>query len=120
MAERLSRHALQILLSGKVREEARLAVKFYANNCHYCHSLKDPYEELSEEIKDVFFYAFNVTDYPEVENILNFQGVPTICFMKVGDNNPRIRVMPEPEEPHDKTWFHVADIRKFIEKEKEK
>jgi thiol-disulfide isomerase/thioredoxin len=120
MAERLSRKALQLLLSGRVKEEATLAVKFYSNGCHYCHSLKDKYEELSEEFEeDVFFYAFNVEDYPEIENILNFRGVPAICFMKVG-NNPRIRLMSEPEEPNDDTWYEVSDIRKFIEDQRRK
>jgi len=120
MAERLSRKALQILLSGKVTEDAAVAVKFYSNDCHYCHTLKDKYEELSEEFEEeVYFYAFNVEDYPEIEGILNFRGVPTICYMKVG-TNPRIRLMSEPAEPNGETWYDVSDIRKFIQDQRSK
>jgi thiol-disulfide isomerase/thioredoxin len=120
MAERLSKKALQIILSGKVKEDAAVAVKFYSNGCHYCHSLKDAYEDLADEFdEEVFFYAFNVEDYPEIENILNFRGVPTICFMKTG-SNPRIRLMSEPEEPNDDTWYEVSDIRKFIDEQRRK
>ncbi len=67
----------------------------------------------------MFFYAFNVEDYPEIENILNFRGVPTICFMKTGAI-PRIWLMSEPEEPNDDTWYEVSDIRKFIDEQRRK
>ena len=55
---------------------------------------------------------------PVLKKILNFDGVPSICMMKVGDSKPRIRVMPEPESPNQDTWYAPSDIKSFIEKEK--
>ena len=57
MAERLSKKALQIILSGKVKEDAAVAVKFYSNGCHYCHSLKDAYEDLADEFDEEVFFS---------------------------------------------------------------
>lgn len=117
--DRLSKRALQQILAGKVQEDAGLVVvKFYANNCHYCHALHEHYLEIAESEPDAHFFAFNLTDYGDIERILGFSGIPTICTMKFGRGAPRIRVMPEPEKPHKKTWYHVKDIKSFIEKEK--
>jgi thiol-disulfide isomerase/thioredoxin len=118
MVQRLSKAALQKFMSGKVKEPVSVAVKFYGNDCHYCHALKTEYESLSKEYSDVKFYAFNVADYPAVTHILQFQGVPTICFMKVGSNQPRIKIMPEPADPNRVTWYTTEDIKSFIDKEK--
>tara|TARA_R110000824_G_scaffold92217_2_gene223852 strand:+ start:6924 stop:7280 length:357 start_codon:yes stop_codon:yes gene_type:complete len=118
MVARLSKLSLQKILSGQIKDAATIAVKFYANRCHFCHALKDSYESLSSEYDDVLFFAFNMEDYPDVGRILNFEGVPTICLMKVGNETPRIRVMSEPEEPHPDTWYSVPNIKTFIEKEK--
>jgi thioredoxin-like negative regulator of GroEL len=118
MVSRLSKKALQHILAGKVKEPASIAIKFYSNNCQYCHALKEDYESMAEEYKDVLFFAFNVQDYTGVEDILEFKGVPTICMMKVGTLKPRIRVMPEPPNPNKETWYARPDIKSFIEKEK--
>ena len=118
MVARLSKPSLQKIMSGKVKDAATIVVKFYGNRCHFCHALKEPYESLSEEYNDVFFFAFNAEDYPDLGRILNFEGVPTICLMKVGDNKPRIKVMAEPDEPHPDTWYDVPSIKTFIDKEK--
>jgi len=119
--ERLSRRALQQILGGKIKEEAAtIVVKFYSNNCHYCHALQEPYEGIAKEYEDLHFFAFNVTDYPDVERILSFRGIPTICVMKFGKKVPKIRVMPDPpkRKSNKKTWYHIEDIKSFIEKEK--
>ena len=120
MVERLTKNALQKFMSGKVKAPATIAVKFYGNKCHYCHALKGDYETLADEYEDVLFYAFNIEDYPAAEHILDFRGVPTICFMQVGGNRPRIRVMPDPSEPDGQTWYNISEIRSFINKEKMK
>jgi len=121
VVERLSKRALQQLLSGKIKEEsATIVVKFYSNNCHYCHALHEPYKGIAEEYQGLHFFAFNLGDYPDVERILNFRGTPTICVMKLGKRVPKIRVMPDPAKgkAHKKTWYPVEDIKSFIEKEK--
>ena len=115
---RLSKSALQKILQGKVKEEATCVVKFYSNGCHYCHELHDFYTKLADDYEDLHFFAFNVDDYPQVEKIIGFKGIPTLCLIKTGTNTPSRRVMPDPKTPHKKMWYHPKDIRKFIEKEK--
>ena len=119
--ERISKRALQQLLSGKIREEkADVVIKFYKNDCHYCHALSSFYDQLSEEEEDTHFFAFNIDDYPEAEKILNFKGVPTICILNISRHSPRVRVMSDPSNPDNETWYKPQDIRKFIEQEKQK
>tara|TARA_Y100000310_G_scaffold145852_1_gene145256 strand:- start:3616 stop:3987 length:372 start_codon:yes stop_codon:yes gene_type:complete len=120
--DRLSKRALQQILSGKIKEDdATIVVKFYSNNCHYCKALQEPYKEVADEYPDLHFFAFNLGDYAEVEKILNFRGIPTICIMKFGQKRvPKIRVMPDPPKgkAHKKTWYRTSEIKSFIEKEK--
>ena len=118
MVSRLSKTALQKLLSGKVKQPARVIVKFYSNRCHYCVKLKEDFEQIANtDESDRLFFAFNIEDYPAVQDILNFRGVPTICFMKVGDPKPRIRLMSEPDKPNKETWYGLPEIKSFIEAE---
>ena len=115
---RLSKTALQKILQGKVNEEVTCVVKFYSNDCHYCKELHEPYVKLADDYEDVHFFAFNIGDYPPVEKIVGFQGVPTLCLIKAGAAAPRRRVMSDPKEPDRKMWYHIEDIKDFIEKEK--
>jgi len=118
LVSRLSKGALQKLLSGKVKQPASVIVKFYSNGCHYCAKLKEDFEQIAitDEAGRLFF-AFNIADYPPVQDILNFRGVPTICVMKIGDSKPRIKVMPEPSKPNKETWYNKSEITSFIETE---
>ena len=115
---RLSKAALQKILQGKVDDEATCLIKFYSNGCHYCHELQELYTELAGNYEDIHFFAFNIGDYPQVEKIIGFKGIPTLCLIKTGTNVPTRRVMPDPKTPHKKMWYHPKDIKKFIEKEK--
>tara|TARA_R110000824_G_scaffold323162_1_gene510079 strand:+ start:355 stop:720 length:366 start_codon:yes stop_codon:yes gene_type:complete len=117
---RLSIPALKKILSGRVKEEATCVIKFYSNTCPMCHNLQSYYEEISnnDEYSDLHFFAFNVSDYPQIEQQLNFRGVPTISLIKTGAHSIRIRVLKDPSNPNDKTWYRVKDIKEFIEKEK--
>ena len=118
LVSRLSKGALQKLLSGKVKQPASIIVKFYSNGCHYCVKLKEDFEQIAgADESGRLFFAFNIEDYPAVQDILNFRGVPTICFMKVGDPKPRIRLMPEPDKPNKETWYNLPEIKSFIEAE---
>ena len=120
--DRLSHGALKKILGGDVVEDATCVVKFYSNTCELCHNLKDYFEDISDEenFSDVYFFAFNVNDYPKIEKMLNFDGVPTISVIKTkpGRKKPKIRFMPDPDPPSDKTWYYAKDINKFIEREK--
>ena len=43
---RITRDALDILLRGEIKENATFVLKFYSNDCHLCHSLKDYYNNI--------------------------------------------------------------------------
>jgi thioredoxin-like negative regulator of GroEL len=116
--ERLSKRALQKILSGKIKEDAICVVKFYSNNCRLCKNLRDKYEEIANQYDDVYFFAFNIKDYPKAEKILNFSGVPTISLIKTGGYEPKIRILEDPKSPHENMWYDPEDIIEFIEKEK--
>jgi thioredoxin-like negative regulator of GroEL len=116
--DRLSKKALQKILSGKIKEPAICVVKFYSNSCDLCHNLKDEYEEIATQYEDVYFFAFNLQDYPTAEKVLGFEGVPTISLIKTGGYKPKIRVLKDPEKPYENMWYDPKDIIEFIEKEK--
>ncbi len=120
--DRISNIALQKILDGQIKENATCVIKFYSNDCHLCHALSDYYREISEdeEFSDVHFFAFNIDDNPKIEKKLNFNGVPTISVVRMTDAAmpPRVRVMPEPDPPNEKTWYYTKDIKQFINKEK--
>ncbi len=77
---RLTPGALHKILSGHITERATCVVKFYSNDCPYCHHLKDYFQLIAneEQYSDLLFFAFNVGDYPAIEAQLNFHGVPPI------------------------------------------
>lgn len=118
---RISRDSLDNLLKGKVKQNATFVLKFYSNNCHMCHALKDYFVDISnkEQYKDLYFFAYNIDDYPEIEKKLKFKGVPTIFVVhaNIGDRVPRMKLLPEPSTPNDKTWYKTIDICNFIDKE---
>ena len=118
MVSRISKGAIQKLLSGKTKEPFAAVIKVYGNNCHYCHELKESYSSLSDKFDDILFFAFNIADYLELEKILDFEGVPTIIFIQNDGKASKIRVCPEPSNPHKKTWYTAKDIEDFINKEK--
>ena len=119
--QRLSKDSLSKILSGDIREDSTCVVKFYSNGCHMCHSLSDYYHEISNDEKygDLHFFAFNVDDYPEIEKVMKFNGVPTIFVIhsNIGARKPKLRLLADPPEPNDKTWYKVKDIRNFIDRE---
>jgi thiol-disulfide isomerase/thioredoxin len=110
-----------MLLQGKVKEQATSVLKFYSNGCPMCHNLKDYYSDISneEKYKGLHFFAVNIDDYPTMERTLNFKGVPTffIIHTNIGNRPPTIRAIEEPENPSEKTWYKVSDIKKFIDRE---
>ena len=114
MVTRLSKRALQKILSGQVKEPPKCIIKFYNSRCHLCHALKPIYDILSDEFKDINFFAFNVEDYPEIDKILDFEGVPSILMVESGSSNPRRKFINEPVDPDRKTWYTGNNIRNFL------
>tara|TARA_R100000664_G_C2677970_1_gene87204 strand:+ start:20 stop:394 length:375 start_codon:yes stop_codon:yes gene_type:complete len=118
---RISREALDSLLRGDIKENTTFVLKFYSNNCHMCHSLRNYYVDVSdkEEYKDLNFFAYNIDDYPEIEQKLNFKGVPTIFVVhaNIGNRRPKIVLLPDPENPNDSTWYKTKDICNFLDRE---
>jgi|TARA_Y100000296_G_scaffold72189_1_gene88364 thiol-disulfide isomerase/thioredoxin len=117
--ERLSKASLEKILKGKITEEATCVIKFYSNNCHYCHKLKESYEEIAQDFPEVHFFAFNVGDDPHIPKRLNFRGVPTISVICTSPRGPQIKVMPDPSIPDRTTWYGIENIKRFIEKERQ-
>ena len=118
---RISRDSLEEILSGKLKDAGTCVVKFYSNSCHMCHSLHDYYIDISEneKYKDLHFLAFNIDDDPNIEKTLKFKGVPTIFVMHshIGNRPATLRLLPDPDNPSDTTWYKVNDIKAFIDKE---
>ena len=102
------------ILSGQVKEPVKCAIKFYSADCHLCQELKPIYDIMSDEFPDINFFAFNVSDYPEVEKILGFQGVPTLCGIQCGSELPKRHFIKEPVDPDQKTWYTGNNIRNFL------
>ena len=116
--ERLSKTALRKILSGKITEDATCVVKFYSNGCPMCKNLQGDFKDIATKHDDAYFFAFNIDDYPNVQKLLSFDGVPTIALIKTGGSTPKIRVLRDPENPNKDTWYTYSDISSFISREK--
>ena len=118
---RVTRDALDQILKGEIKEDATIVLKFYSNECHMCHSLREYFVDISDkkEYESLNFFAYNIDDYPELERVLRFKGVPTIFVIhtNIGNRRPKIVLMPEPEKPNDLTWYKTTDICSFITRE---
>jgi thioredoxin-like negative regulator of GroEL len=113
MIERLSHAAFEKIMNGKIKEGATCVIKFYSNECHYCHALRQDYKQISDQFEGVHFFAFNVDGYPHINSVVDINGVPTIAFVKTG-RLPQIDILDDPEEKHGETWYHPEDIVSFI------
>ena len=118
---RISSDTLENLLEGKVKEAATCVLKFYSNTCPMCHNLSEYFVKLSDDqqYEGVHFFAVNIDENPGIEKRLNFRGVPTIFVIhtNIGNRQPTVRLLQDPEKPNDKTWYRVSDIRAFIQRE---
>tara|TARA_R110000824_G_C15209998_1_gene676500 strand:+ start:805 stop:1167 length:363 start_codon:yes stop_codon:yes gene_type:complete len=112
---RISPRSLKQLVEGKVTEKVKCVVKFYSNECHLCHNLKEYYDEISTEYDDVHFFAFNVGDDHSFEDRLKFNGVPSIFMFDIDPPAMKIARLADPETPHEHTWYTVNAIKSFIE-----
>ena len=119
---RITIDGLKKIIAGKGKEDATCDIKFYSNDCHLCHNLKEYYHDISnaESYEDIHFFAFNVDSHPSIEKQLNFNGVPTISLIKTYSTprKPKVRILGDPTKPNEKTWYTVSEIKQFIEEEK--
>jgi len=122
LVKRIDEKNLNRILNGTTTMPGSCVVKFYSNNCHLCHNLKDYYDELANSYDEegLYFYAFNLDDNPKIEGRLGFKGVPTIILVNISEINttPTIKQVTDPHTPNEHTWYSVKDIKVFIEKEK--
>ena len=113
---RLTKNALENVIKGDTRQQFKCIIKFYSNQCQYCHNLKSDYQKLAETFGDnVHFFAFNTSEVSDLDNLIEINGVPTIAFVDVNKRAPRISILQDPKEPHNDTWYYRADIERFIE-----
>ena len=112
---RINRRNLEQILGGEVKEDHDVVIKFYGQNCHLCHALRDKFVQISDEYENIFFYAFNMDDGEGLEKKYGFDGVPSICHVRTG-TRPKIHFLEEPKKPHKETWYHATGIRMFIDK----
>lgn len=115
--KRISTKALNSLLNGSTRRPTTCIVKFYSNNCHLCHNLKDIYEESADfySRQGIDFYAFNIQDSPSIAEEIGFEGVPTIIKIETQPPNANTTVINPPPQPAKTTFYSRNDIHKFIE-----
>tara|TARA_B100000686_G_scaffold351397_1_gene450085 strand:- start:243 stop:626 length:384 start_codon:yes stop_codon:yes gene_type:complete len=117
--KRLSASEFQTILAGKTTVPCTAVVKLYSNSCHLCHGLQAPYGELANffSLRDrsIKFFAFNIDDVSDVEELIAINGVPTILGIKCTGTSATIKTLEEPSTPDPKQWYHVYDMRKFVE-----
>ena len=66
----------------------------------------------------MYFFAFNIDDTPNIADLIDINGVPTIISIKTGLLKSRIRILQDHDPPNQSTWYYSKDIKEFIEKEK--
>lgn len=124
--KRISDSGLEKIINNRVMTPVTCVVKFYSNGCHLCHALQSYFVDLSDLYEydpNIVFYAYNIDDDPSIVKKLKFDGVPSIAVFNPNPELPRNRFAPhkfldEPMNPHEKTWYKVKDIKKFIETER--
>ena len=126
--QRISKDSLKKIIDGKLRSDALIVIKLYSEMCPKCKSLASPFSDMAKDYKDVYFMAFNVDDCEDIDKLVRtpINGVPTLLLVKhkikqrepVPDVTHRVKVMPDPENPHPHHWYHLSDIREFINKNK--
>ena len=111
--ERLSLNALEQLFNGHVKQPATCVVKFYSNTCYLCVGLKEPFHKLAQSYEDVHFFAFNVNDHNNLDNVVKINGTPSICLLNLGDSVD-VHNLEDPEEPHPDYYFPIPYMNNFI------
>ena len=115
---RISKDALHNIWNGNTTVPSTCVIKFYSNQCNYCHNLRDYYHDIADTYDDIYFFVFNVGDEPGIETKLKFNGVPTIAMVKTDPPRATTSFMADPDTPNKLTWYMSNDIKNFIEETK--
>ena len=120
---RIKSSDIETIMKGGINtdDKTTVVIKFYSNECHYCHALSDYYIDLAdeEEYDDVYFFAHNVDDDGIIAEKLNLNGVPSIALFQTQDGQcTKTRILEDPEKPHKSTWYTAKEIKSFINREK--
>jgi len=113
---RLSTHALKNVIQGSTEHQFKCVIKFYSNECAFCHNLQKDYHAIAEAFKDeeLYFFAFNTAEEPNLDEVIKINGVPTIAFVDVKKNSS-VSILEDPPDPNDETWYDPEDIMNFVE-----
>ncbi len=120
---RIPEDSLRKIMKGNVNISGitTCVVKFYSNSCHLCHALSSYYRDISdlEEYEDVYFYAYNIDDDPDIAKKLRLNGVPSIGLFNISrGRESKPVILRDPERPNQETWYSVKDITGFINQNK--
>jgi len=86
MIEKLTENGFQ----EATNKEKPVIVDFWAEWCAPCKALAPVLEELSNEIKEVDFYKFDVDSAQEFSGKLGIMSIPTIIVFKKGEEIARV------------------------------
>ena len=115
IVKRISAKSLNDILNGNTTKPVTCMIKVYSNECNYCHNLKEYYEDIAQNYKDIYFYAFNIADDMSLESRLGFNGIPTIIKVHADPPNAKVNILGDPDRPNKLTWYRSKDIKNFIE-----
>jgi len=115
MVKRITFDSLHKILNGTTNTSQPCVVKLYSNSCHFCQALREHYEEVAELYNDYHFFAFNVSDHPDIEGELNITGVPTILFVNNGETSHSVTILEDPPFPDKLSYYTIEQVKNFIE-----
>jgi thioredoxin 1 len=77
-------------------DKGNIIIDFWAEWCGPCHALKPMFEDLSKDHKKIRFAKVNVDENPEIALEFSVRGIPTVVFLKKGEEVDRvIGVLPK-------------------------
>ena len=125
--QRISKQGLAKILHNRVKlDDAVVFLSFYSPQCGLCHALMPEMKSVLSETsfsgtKPAYYYAFNILDEPTWEKKLSFEGVPTIMVVRPDPKLPKSEIAPyevleQEGDPHPKTWYHIDNIKEFIQR----
>jgi thiol-disulfide isomerase/thioredoxin len=117
---RITPAALKKIFNGVINEQQYTCiVKFYSQHCTFCDKLAPLYREavLRNSSDERYYFVFNVNDMgPALDDLVKLNGVPSFAMIKSSKRKgkPIVRIMEDPREPDESTWYTLRDLEKFI------
>ncbi|HHE36609.1 MAG TPA: thioredoxin [Candidatus Woesearchaeota archaeon] len=78
--------------------QGKVIIDFYAEWCGPCKVMEPVLEEVSKEFKDINFFKINVDSNHQPALIHSVRSIPTIIFLKNGNEVDRIMGVTQEEE----------------------